>query len=70
MPKRRDVMRAIERAAAAADLPTTAREGANHTLLSIGSTTDSVPRHRELARFTAEAIFERLERELGPRWWT
>lgn len=45
------------------------RQGRAHELWRCGETLVTIPRHREIARFTAEAVMRQLEAELGRRWW-
>lgn len=39
------------------------RKGAKHEVWSLGNTTLTIPRHREIARFTAEGIINDAEKE-------
>ena len=43
------------------------REGREHDIWICGDTKVSVPRHREINTYTAEAIFKDLEVELGEK---
>ena len=45
------------------------REGRQHEIWQCGTTQVSVPRHREVNTYTAEAIMKDLESELGKDWW-
>ena len=45
------------------------REGANHTIYRLGSTTIPVPRHSEIGPGLSEEIFKQCESELGESWW-
>lgn len=43
--------------------------GAKHDLWICGATKVTIPRHREINDYTAEAIMKLLEAELGATWW-
>jgi hypothetical protein len=45
------------------------RQGGRHEVWQCGDTKVTVPRHREINEFTAEAIFRAVEEELGRGWW-
>ena len=45
------------------------RDGKRHELWQCGSTSVTIPRHREINEYTAEGIFKDLEQELGDKWW-
>lgn len=45
------------------------REGANHTIFAVGDFQFSVPRHREINEYTAQAIMKDLADQLGKDWW-
>lgn len=68
--KRRDAIRKIADAAKRADVDwSPLRDMGSHQIWSLGGQRVSVPRHRELAEGTAEAIFKALEEKLGKDWW-
>jgi hypothetical protein len=45
------------------------REGRHHEIWQCGTTYVSIPRHKEVNTYTAEAIMKDLESELGKDWW-
>ena len=68
--KRIDLLRAISKAAAEADLPwVLTREGGNHSIFTLRDTDVQIPRHREINELTAKVIMKHLEKELGVKWW-
>jgi mRNA interferase HicA len=48
---------------------TLVRQGARHEVWTCGSTTITIPRHRDINEMTAKAIQKQLEPELGTEWW-
>jgi hypothetical protein len=68
--KRTEVVRRLAKAARAADVEwTEIRQGANHTIYRLGTTTIPIPRHREISEGLARAIFKEAESQLGEGWW-
>jgi hypothetical protein len=68
--KRRDLLKRIAAKAASANISwVLEREGANHSVYTLGSQTIPVPRHRDINDMTAEGIFKECEAQLGARWW-
>jgi hypothetical protein len=45
------------------------RDGRHHELWRCGSTKVTIPRHRDINEYTAEAILKDLEGEFGEGWW-
>lgn len=45
------------------------REGANHTIFSVGGFIFPVPRHTEINDHTAQGILRDLSERLGEDWW-
>ena len=45
------------------------REGANHTLYSLGELTVPIPRHKEIGEKLALEIFKQCASTLGDGWW-
>lgn len=45
------------------------REGAKHTIYLIDGVMIPIPRHSEIDRYTAEAIYKECEPILGKGWW-
>lgn len=66
--KRRDLLRAIEKSAVESGKTFTLREGGAHTKVTVGKTSLSIPRHREIAHGTARNIVRALEGDLGRGW--
>lgn len=70
MTKRADVIRTIGKAAKAAGVELAqGREGAKHTIYLIDGVMVPIPRHSEIDRYTAEAIYKECEPILGKGWW-
>lgn len=72
MPKRRDLLKRIARAAQAQGLifqEDTSRKRGNHDIFILSGKTIPVPRHREINEVTAESIYKQAEEVLGKRWW-
>ncbi|HVA61501.1 MAG TPA: hypothetical protein VNG13_13335 [Mycobacteriales bacterium] len=68
--KRRDLLKHIRAAAQARQLELAQlREGANHTVYTLGRRQFTVPRHSEINEYTAEGIMKDLEDELGKDLW-
>lgn len=63
--KRRDLERELRRIAKAHGLELVITEGGNHSKASIGTWSEPLPRHREVAERLARAIIRRCETELG-----
>lgn len=66
---RRDVLRKIQRAAEDAGLGFSQRELTRHTGITVGRTSTTMPRHREISDRMAEVIFRQVQDELGKGWW-
>ena len=66
---RRQVLRKINKAARAADRDYREQELTNHTGITVGRTSTTVPRHREIPDLVPETIFRQLQGELGEGWW-
>jgi mRNA interferase HicA len=45
------------------------RQGAQHEVWVCGTTTVTIPRHRDINEMTAKGIQKQLEAELGTEWW-
>ena len=68
--KRRALIHRIQAAAAAQGVPCVLiRQGSRHEFWDIGGVRVSVPRHRDINEWTAEAIMRDLEPVLGDGWW-
>jgi hypothetical protein len=68
--RRSDLLRRIARRARAGSVEwRLVREGRQHEIWQCGTTRVSVPRHREINDYTAEAIMKDLEQDLGEDWW-
>lgn len=68
--KRREFLRKISEAAAAAGVEwTQLRDRGDHEVWSCGGMRVPVPRHRELNDLTVQGTFKRLEQVLGEGWW-
>lgn len=68
--KRKELLSKISRAAKDAGVSwEPVAEGAEHTIFQVGAQKVSVPRHREINKFTAEGILKDTEDELGKGWW-
>ena len=68
--KRRDLLRRIAQAAKASGVDWgVAREGANHTVYSLGGQMVPIPRHTEIIDRMAEVIFKQCSDALGEGWW-
>jgi hypothetical protein len=68
--RRTDLLRRIARQARAGNVEwRLVREGRQHEIWQCGTTRVSVPRHREVNNYTAEAIMKDLEEEFGEGWW-
>lgn len=68
--KRREILKQIAAKAKTAGVSwEIQREGANHTVYRLGTTTIPVPRHVEIGPGLTEDIFKQCEPELGERWW-
>jgi hypothetical protein len=68
--RRADLIRAIAREAKRQGVAwAIAREGANHTIFTLGRLRLPIPRHVEIGERLARAILDETEAELGRRWW-
>jgi hypothetical protein len=68
--KRRDLIKAIEKAARMRDVSWTVHsEGARHTIYKLAGTPIPIERHTEIDNLLAEKIFKECEEVLGRRWW-
>jgi hypothetical protein len=45
------------------------REGSRHEFWEVGGVRISIPRHRDINQWTAEAIMRDLDEVLGEDWW-
>ncbi|WEV47302.1 hypothetical protein OZX62_03215 [Bifidobacterium sp. ESL0690] len=62
--KRKKLERRLWEIARLHNLDITFREGGNHTIVVIGSTQSTIPRHREINEITANSIIRYFERNL------
>jgi hypothetical protein len=68
--KRRDLINKIRTAATGADVAFgSIRDRGDHEVFSLGGIRLAIPRHREIAEGTAQAILKRTEPVLGKGWW-
>jgi hypothetical protein len=68
--RRRTLMRRISDACSANGLRLVlVRQGGRHEVWDVGGLRFSVPRHRDINEWTAEAIMRDLEPMLGEGWW-
>lgn len=68
--RRTDLLRRVARQSRAGNVDwQVVRQGRQHEIWRCGDTQISVPRHREINNYTAEAIMKDLEREFGEEWW-
>jgi hypothetical protein len=68
--KRRALIQRIQEAASAKDLASfVVRQGSRHEFWDVGGVRLSIPRHRDINEWTAEAIMRDLEPVLGEGWW-
>jgi hypothetical protein len=68
--KRRALIQRIRFAATARGVPCLlVREGSRHEFWDVGDVRVSIPRHRDINEWTAEAIMRDLEPILGKDWW-
>jgi predicted RNA binding protein YcfA (HicA-like mRNA interferase family) len=68
--KQRDLLKKIAKAAKHKKVDWyLAREGGNHSIYRLGSSTVPVPRHTEIGENTVAEILKECEKELGERWW-
>jgi hypothetical protein len=68
--KRLELLRKISRAAKRCEVDfELVRQGKEHEYWLCGGFRFAVPRHREIAEGTAEAICRDLEPVLGDKWW-
>ena len=68
--KREALMQRIRTAAAAENVSCLlVRQGSRHEFWDVGSIRLSIPRHRDINEWTAEAIMRDLESVLGKGWW-
>jgi hypothetical protein len=70
MTQRREIIKRINKAARAAEVEwDVLREGANHTVYTLDGLRIPIPRHRDIAEGTTEAIYKECEPKLGKDWW-
>ncbi|HVA60587.1 MAG TPA: hypothetical protein VNG13_08625 [Mycobacteriales bacterium] len=68
--KRKDLIRRIAGRARAVNVDwVIKREGASHTVYSLGRLTIPIPRHTELGEKLVTEIFKECAAELGEGWW-
>jgi hypothetical protein len=68
--KRLDLLRQISRGAKRFGVPLAlVRQGKEHEFWQCGTLRFAVPRHREIAEGTADAIKRDLQPVLGDKWW-
>jgi hypothetical protein len=68
--RRRTLMRRISDACSANGLRLVlVRQDGRHEVWDVGGLGFSVPRHRDINEWTAEAIMRDLEPNLGEGWW-
>jgi hypothetical protein len=68
--KRREVIKRISQEAKAQRVAwDESREGARHTVYSLGGLLIPIPRHSEIHDRMAEKIFKECEPKLGKGWW-
>ncbi|HEY6319647.1 MAG TPA: hypothetical protein VI462_17380 [Acidimicrobiia bacterium] len=68
--RRADLLKRIARQARANNVTwQLVREGRQHEIWLCGAKQVSIPRHREINTYTAEAIMKDLASELGAEWW-
>ena len=66
--KRIDVIRIVKREANRLGKRFTLSEGGSHSIVTVGETKVSVPRHREIPLGTVQIIMRTLEKEFGKDW--
>jgi len=70
MPKRVEVIKNIERAAAAQGLSFTfKRHGAKHDIYDLDGVPIPIGRHRELDNGYANTLYRECQTKLGKDWW-
>ena len=70
MPKRRDLIRKIEKQARSQGVAFgELREGSKHTIYTLDGVRLVIPRHRDINEITAESIYSDAEVKLGKGWW-
>jgi hypothetical protein len=68
--KRGALIQRIRTAATAQRVPCLLiREGGRHEFWEVGGVRVSIPRHRDINQWTAEAIMRDLDEILGNDWW-
>lgn len=68
--KRRALIQRIQTAATSCGVPCVRmRQGSRHEFWTVGGLRVSIPRHRDINEWTAEAIMRDLEPILGEDWW-
>jgi hypothetical protein len=67
--KRTALIKKVRAAARAAGLAFEVTGGGDHDKVVVGTHEVALPRHTEINELTAQAIFKRLEKELGEDWW-
>jgi hypothetical protein len=66
----RALVHRIRAASAALEVPCLlVRHGSRHEVWEVGGVRVSIPRHRDINEWTAEAIMRDLESILGNDWW-
>ncbi|TLP79946.1 type II toxin-antitoxin system HicA family toxin [Nesterenkonia sphaerica] len=71
MPKKRDLVRRLQKAAKAQGVTfeQADRRGGRHDIYKLDGQVIPIPRHTEINEMTAEAIYKQAEVKLGKRWW-
>lgn len=70
MPKRTEVIKKIEKAAATRHLSfTVKRRGGNHDIYDLDGLMVPVGRHTEFGNRYAETVYKECEPKLGKGWW-
>jgi len=67
--KRRQVIQRIREEAERRNLSFAVFELARHSAISVGSTTRTLGRHREIDDLTARKFFDQFAPEFGKGWW-
>ncbi len=66
--KRKELLKLINEHARIHGKKVTFREGGNHTVVTVGSTTFPIGRHVELKRGEERGIVRKLSKEFGTDW--
>jgi hypothetical protein len=70
MPKRTEVIKKIEKAAAMCDLAFSfKRHGGNHDIYDLDGVMIPIERHRQLDNGYANMVYRQCEVKLGKGWW-